>query len=290
MSVEKRLQNGEFLVLAEMNTPKGVDISRFVTDVRRIKGRADAVVVPDMENGVMRMSALAGAVLVQQQGLEAIVNINTRDRNRMALQGDLLAAHVLGIRNLLAVQGESMANGDHHDAMPVNDLDTLGLVAAVKSLQQGRDLAGFDLDGSPQFTMGCTLSPWADARTLAEEMEQAKTKINAGAQYLVTPPVFDPVRFEADLETLARFNVPVIATIFLIKSVAVARYIATNEPGAGISEEMIRRLRKSPDRESEALKLTGETIAALRGKVQGVLIQTMGWEHRLPAVLDAAGL
>jgi methylenetetrahydrofolate reductase (NADPH) len=290
MSFEKRLQNREFLVLAEMNTPKGVDISRFVTDARRIKGRVDAVVVPDMENGVMRMSALAGAVLVQQQGLEAIVNVYTRDRNRMALQGDLLAAHVLGLRNLLVVQGEHMANGDHRDAMPVNDLDTHGLVAAIKSLQQGKDLAGFDLDGNPQFTMGCTLSSWSDSKALEAEMEQAKHKIDAGAQYLVTPPVFDPERFQADLQMLARFNVPVIVTIFLIKSVAVARYIATNEPGAGISEAMIRRLRKSSDRESEALKLAAETITGLRGRVQGVLIQTMGWEHRLTTILDAAGL
>ncbi|MEJ2038492.1 MAG: methylenetetrahydrofolate reductase, partial [Desulfosarcinaceae bacterium] len=187
-------------------------------------------------------------------------------------------------------QGEDMANGDHRDALPVNDLDAHDLVAAIAGLQLGKDLAGFDLEGSPEFTVGCTLAPWSDDRALEEEMERVKRKIDAGAQYLVTPPVFDPERFEADLQKLAKFNLPVIASIFLIKSVAVARYIATNEPGAGISEDMIRRLRKASDRESEALKLAGETIARLRSTVQGVLIQTMGWEHRLAAILDTAGL
>ena len=116
MSIQKRLQNGEFVVLAEMNTPKGVDISRFMTDARRIKGRVDAIVVPDMDNGVMRMSALAGGALIQQQGIESIITVYGRDRNRMALQGDLLAAHVLGIQNLIVVRGEDMANSDHRNA------------------------------------------------------------------------------------------------------------------------------------------------------------------------------
>ena len=110
-------------MLAEMNTPKGVDISRFMTDARRIKGRVDAVVIPDMDNGVMRMSALAGGVLAQQQGLEAVIHVYGRDRNRMAIQGDLLAAHVLGIQNLIVVHSETMDNGDHRDAKSVDDLD-----------------------------------------------------------------------------------------------------------------------------------------------------------------------
>ena len=288
MSFQKRMQSGEFLVLAEMNTPKGVDISRFVTNARRIKGRVDAIVVPDMENGVMRMSALAGGVLVQQQGIEAIINVYGRDRNRIALQGDLLAAHVLGIQNLIVVQGEAIAQSDHRDARAVDDLEETELLSAVKGLQEGKDMAGFDLEGSPAFTLGCSLAAWDSPQALDAEIEQARKKIEAGAQYVVTPPVFDPVRFADDHKKLKALNVPVVATVFLIKSVAVARYIATNEPGAGISEEMIRRIRKSSDRESEGLKIAGEIVARLKELTQGVLIQTMGWEHRLPAILDAA--
>jgi len=290
MSFEKRLQSGEFVVLAEMNTPKGVDISRFVTDARRIKGRVDAAVIPDMDNGVMRMSALAGAVLAQQQGLEAIIHVYGRDRNRMAVQGDLLAAHVLGIQNLIVVAGEDMANGDHRNAVVVDDLDEMGLFTAIAALQQGKDLAGFALDGSPQFVTGCSLAPAADDQGLAAELAAAEKKVAAGARFVVTPPVFDADRFGEFARQAEPLKVPLIPTIFLIKSVAVARYIATNEPGAHVSEQMIQRIRKSSDREMEGIKIAGETIARLKKMAQGVLIQTMGWEHRLSAILDAAGM
>jgi 5,10-methylenetetrahydrofolate reductase len=290
MSFQKRLTSGEFLVLAEMNTPKGVDISQMITNARRIKGRVDAVVVPDMDNGVMRMSALAGGVLMQQQGIEAIIHVYCRDRNRMALQGDILAAHVLGIQNLVVANSEEMANGDHRDAKPVNDLDELALVKAIGALQKGVDLAGFDLEGAPGFTTGCTISSFADETEMAAELALAKQKVEAGAQYVVTPPIFDVERVGSFLAEAKSLGVPVIATIFLIKSVGIARYMALNEPGAFISEDLIRRIRKASDRESECLKIAGETIAALKDKVAGVKIETHGWEHRLASILDHAGL
>jgi len=290
MSFQKRLESGEFAVLAEMNTPKGVDISRFVTEARRIKGRVDAVVVPDMDNGVMRMSALAGAMLIQQQGLEAILHIYGRDRNRMALQGDLLAAHVMGIQNMVVVPGEDMAQSDQRDAVPVNDLDELDLLRTLATLEGGRDLAGFDLEGAPQFHAGCTLPAWNHDAALTKALDQAKLKIDAGARFVITPPVFDTERFADFYAKTASLGVPVIPTVFLIKSVAVARYIATNEPGSHLSEDLIKRIRKSKDREMEGVKIAGETVAALKGIAQGVLIQTMGWEHRLAAILETAGL
>ncbi|MBI5586119.1 MAG: methylenetetrahydrofolate reductase [Deltaproteobacteria bacterium] len=289
MSIQKRLQNGEFIVLAEMNTPKGVDISQFITNVRRIRGRIDGIVVPDMDNGIMRMSALAGGSLVQQQGIESMITIYGRDRNRMALQGDLLAAHVLGIQGLIVVRGEDMTNSDHRNALPVDDLDELGLLAAIQTLQKGADLAGFALEGKPEFHAGCHLAPYVDEAGLDLELESVRKKIAAGAGFVVTPPVFDIGQFERFMKKAATLRVPIIAPVFLIKSVAVARYFATNEPGASISEDLIRRFRKSSDRELEGLKIAGETIARLQKMAQGVLIQTMGWEHHLPAILDAAG-
>ena len=137
MSFQAKLSSGEFAVLAEMNTPKGIDISELITNVRYLKSRIDAIVIPDMDNGVMHMSALAGGALMRQQGIELLIHVYGRDRNRMALQGDLLAAHVLGIHNLLVVQGEDMANGDHQDAFPVNDLDEIALLRMVGSLTRG---------------------------------------------------------------------------------------------------------------------------------------------------------
>ena len=290
MSFQKRLASGEFVVLAEMNTPKGVDISQLITNARRIKGRVDAVVVPDMDNGVMRMSALAGGVLMQQQGIEAIIHVYCRDRNRMALQGDILAAHVLGIQNLVVANSEDMANGDHRDAQPVNDLDELALMQAIESLQKGVDMAGFDLEGAPSFTTGCTIASFANDEEMAAELAVAQKKVKAGARFIVAPPVFDVERFSTFISAAKGLNVPVIATIFLIKSVGIARYMALNEPGAHISEDMIRRIRKASDREVECLKIAAETIVALKNKVAGVKIETHGWEHRLASILDYAGL
>lgn len=290
MSFQKRLTSGEFVVLAEMNTPKGVDISQLITNARRIKGRVDAVIVPDMDNGVMRMSALAGGVLMQQQGIEAVIHLYGRDRNRMALQGDILAAHVLGIQNLVVVHSEPMANGDHRDAKTVNDLDELGLIEAVRSLQAGKDLAGFDLEGAPSFIAGCTIPSFADAAQMAAGLDQAKEKVQAGAQFLVAPPMFDVDRYGEFLDQAKGLGVPVIATVFLIKSVGIARYMALNEPGAHVGEALISRIRKASDRETECLKIAGEIIAALKGKVAGVKIETHGWEHRLASILDYAGV
>jgi methylenetetrahydrofolate reductase (NADPH) len=290
MSFQKRLSSGEFVVLAEMHTPKGVNISRLVMDARRIKGRVDAIVVPDMDNGIMRMSALAGGVLMQQQGVEAIIHVYGRDRNRMALQGDVLAAHVLGIQNLIVVHSVELSQSDHREAQPVDDLDEIGLLRAIRSLQDGKDLAGFDLDGSPDFTTGATIALFEDSHALEAELESARKKVEAGARFLIAPPVFDLAPFTNFMSKAQTLRVPIIPTIFLLKSVAVARYIANSEPGAHISEELIRRIRKSPDRENEGIRIAGETIAALKGLAQGVLVQTLGWEHRLPAILDAAGL
>jgi methylenetetrahydrofolate reductase (NADPH) len=290
MSFQKRLTSGEFVVVAEMNTPKGVDITQLVTNARRIKGRVDAVVIPDMDNGVMRMSALAGGVIMHQQGIESIIHVYCRDRNRMALQGDLLAAHVLGIQNLIVVNSEDMTNGDHREAKPVYDLDEVELLEIIESLQKGQDMAGFNLSGTPNFTTGCAVASFANEKEMMTELELAAKKISAGAQYIVTSPVFNVVPFEKFLEAAQGLNVPVIASIFLIKSVGIARYMALNEPGSYISEDIIRRIRKASDRETECLRIAGETIAALKDKVAGVKIETLGWEHRLPAILDFAGL
>ncbi len=290
MSFQKRLTSGEFVVLAEMNTPKGVDISELVSNARRIKGRVDAVIVPDMDNGIMRMSALAGGVLMHQQGVESIIHVYCRDRNRMALQGDILAAHVLGIQNLVVVHSEEMAKGDHRDAKPVNDMDELELLGAIQSLQKGVDMAGFDLIGSPSFTVGCTIAPSGDRDAFDKELSLARKKIEAGARFVITPPVYDLDRFATNMDEFKTLGVPIIPTVFLIKSVGIARYISTYEPGAHISEDVIKRIRKASDTEMECLRIAGETVASLKEVAQGVHIITLGWEYRLPKILDYAGI
>lgn len=288
MSFQKRLAAKEFAVLAEMHTPKGINISRLVNDARRLKGRVDAVVVPDMDNGIMRMSALAGGVLLQQQGVETIMHMYCRDRNRMALQGDALAAHVLGIQNIVVADSEDMSESDHSDAASVNDLNEVQLIEALMTLQTGKDMSGFDLDGAPDFSIGCTLTPFADDKGRDTALLAAQERVKAGANYIIIPPIFDVAGSTDLLSRVNELGVPVIATVFLLKSLAIAQYISNSDPGAGISNDLIRRIRKSSNREQEGIKIAGETILALKANTQGVLIQTLGWEHKLPEILDVA--
>jgi len=290
MSFQKQLASGEFVVLAEMDTPKGVDISDLITHARRIKGRVDAVVIPDMGDGMMRMSALGGGVLMHQQGMEAIIHVCCRDRNRIAIQAELLSAHVLGIQNLIVARGEDMAYGDHFDAKTVNDIDELDLLGAIRSLQDGVDMAGIELKGSPSFTAGCTIEPYADDEALASQLDLARKKVEAGARFLISPPVFDLEVFSSFSDKAKDLGVPIIPTVFLLKSVGIARYMATTLPAYRISEDLIQRIRQAKNREMECLRIAGETVAELKNLAQGVQIVTLGWEHELPNILDFAGI
>ncbi|MBN2061681.1 MAG: methylenetetrahydrofolate reductase [Deltaproteobacteria bacterium] len=290
MGLNEKLASGEFIVLAEMNTPKGVDISEMMTNARKVKDRIDGALVPDMDNGVMRMSALGAAALMQREGIDPVINVYGRDRNRMAIQGDLLTAYVLGVQTIIVVKGIEMASGDHVKAKTVDDIDETGIITAAKLLQSGVDMAGFELKGSPRFNIGCTLGPYRDNEGMEKELVLAQEKIKAGASFLITPPVFDLDHFLSFMEKAKGLNIPIIPTVFLLKTVGIARYMATYEPGVFISEQMIRRIRQAADREQECLKIAGETIRAIKEIAQGALIVTLGWEYRLPAILEYAGL
>ena len=290
MSFQAKLASEEFIVFTEMDTPKGINISDLVSNVRALKSRIDAVILPDMDNGVVHLSALAGGAILRQEGLEPFIHVYGRDRNRMALQGDLLAAHVLGINNLLVVSGEDMTHTDHPDAKPVDDLDENGLLSMIQTLNTGRDMAGFDLRGTPDFTAGCAIPSIADDAQLAIEVEAAKAKIDAGAKYLLLQPVFDIAYYTHIINVFKSLNVPVISSVYLLKNVGMARYISINDPNSRLSEDLISRIRKASDREAECIGIAGDMIRSLREVSQGIKISALGWEDRLPAILDSAGL
>jgi methylenetetrahydrofolate reductase (NADPH) len=288
MAFQKKLLSGDFVVLAEFDTPKGVDVSELFSNIIKVKGRVDGVIVPEMGQAVMRMSALGGAALMQQHGMETIMQICPRDRNRLALQGDLLSAYILGIRNLLVIPGEEIRYGDHIDAVPIADIDELKLLQVIKKLQDGFDMAGMELKGAPKFVTGCSIKPVRHDKDLDAELELAAKKVQEGAQFIITPPVFNIPAFTYFMGKACRLGVPVIATVFVLKSAAVARYISVNIPGPPIPDEMISRIKKAPDRLAECITITAELIVSLRDLCQGVQLVTMGWENRLPAILDAA--
>ncbi|MDZ7665351.1 MAG: methylenetetrahydrofolate reductase [Desulfotignum sp.] len=290
MSFKAKLTSGERVVLAEMDTPKGVDISNMISHTRFLKSRVDAVVIPDLDNGVMHLNALAGGAILCREGMEPVIHVYGRDKNRMALQGDLLAAHILGIHNLLVVQGEEMVNGDHPDAKIVDDVDELGILNMIQTLMAGTDLAGFDLHGKPEFTIGVAAPPIVDENQLKQAVTDAGKKVAAGAGYVMLQPVFDLDFYKQVINAFSSLNVPVIASVFLLKNVGMARYISINDPASRLSEKVIRRIRQAKDRDTECVAIAGEMIRSLKEISQGIKISALGWEDRLPAILDSAGL
>jgi len=285
MSFSDVVASKKFILLAEMETHKGVDISAFVENARRVKGRVDAVLVPDMSHAVMRMSTLAGAALLKQQGLAVVAEVSCRDRNRLALQGDMLGAAVLGVNTLVPVTGEPVNMGDQLGAVAVNDLDPLAVLAAAGRMSRGEDMSGIPLKGSPEFCLGYRVASWQDAA--GKELAQAKEAVDNGAKFILTPPVFDLGPFQVFMKIAEALGVPVIPSVILLKSVGMARYISQHIKGIKIGEETISRIRTAKDRPAECIKIAAETINGLKDLAGGALIVTTGWENRLPEILEA---
>jgi methylenetetrahydrofolate reductase (NADPH) len=291
MRLQEKLASGEFVILAEMEPPKGTDVSAMVASAANVKRMVDAFMVPEMSNAVMRMSSLGGALLLQSKGLETVMQVCCRDRNRLALQGDLLAAQALGVPTVMAVAGEEITHGDHHQAKAVNDLDLLELLGAIQSLQSGRDLAGVDLKGAPQFLVGSTVKVPGGGAALEAELAELDKKIAAGARFFTTPPIYDLAALEPLRKQVGRRQAAIIPTVLLLKSVGMARYINRHLDQMKIPEEFITRINKAADRVRECVQIAGEIVAALKDNgYHGVLLSTIGWEDKLPAILAAAGV
>jgi methylenetetrahydrofolate reductase (NADPH) len=289
MPLQEKLTSGEFVILAEIEPPKGTDISDMVANATSVKRTVDAFVVPEMNNAVMRLSSLGGALLLQTKGLETVLQVCCRDRNRLALQGDLLAAHALGVPNVMAVAGEEITHGDHHEAKAVNDINLLELISAIGTLRGGRDMAGVDLKGAPQFLVGSTVKVTADSVGLKAELADLDQKIAAGARFFTTQPVFDVAVLENFRQQVGTRPAAIIPTVLLLKSVGMARYI-NRHLEMKIPEEYITRIQNAPDRVRECVQIAAEFAAAIKQKgFPGVLIATIGWEDKLPSILGAAG-
>lgn len=289
MHLQEKLEFKKFIILAEIEPPKGTDVSAMVANATNVKGKVDAFVIPEMSNAVMKMSSLGGAFLLQSKGFETVMQVCCRDRNRLALQADLLAAQALGIPNVMAVTGEDISYGDHPRARAVNDLDLVELLSAIQTLQSGRDLAGIELKGSPEFLVGSTVNVAKSGGALDLELAELDKKIAAGARFFITPPIFDRSVLDRFMKRLGNRAAKIIPTVLLLKSVGMARYIDRHIDQIHIPAGLINRIQKAPERVRECIQIAAEIIAALKSEgYSGVQISTIGWEDRLPAILDAA--
>ncbi len=290
MSLKERLESGKFVVVAELQPPKGNDLSGLLETAEALKGRVDAISVPDLQNAIMRLGSLSVCVLLKSRGMETIFNLSSCDRNRLALQSEILNASVLGLSNLLILQGDSPSVGDHFEAKEVSDLDVMGLLAGVKRLQEGYDLAGNDLQGKPSFFVGTQVNASAKGHVLDLEVMDMEKKIRQGVDFFFTTAIYDAGPFETFAKKVAPFKVPIVAGVTLLKSVGMARYINKHIEGACIPEAMIDRLMKATDKQKASVEIAGDLIRDLKPLCQGIQIIPIGWEKLIPSLLDHVGL
>ena len=291
MPLQNKIRSGKFIILGEFEPPKGSDFSSLHENAMLSKGRIDAIIIPEMANAVLKASSLGGCAFFQKEGIETVFQVSCRDRNRLALQADILAAGALGINNIMAVSGEEIKYGDHPQARTVNDLDLTELLDAVQGLQSGKDMAGIELRGAPQFCIGSTIDTAVSGGLLDIELENLRKRIDLGVEYVTTNPIFDLRRFQQFMKRVDTNSVKVIPRVVLLKSAGMARYIDRNVKGVSVPSEMIRGIQKAPDKIKECIRIAGDLASRIKEMgMAGVLISTIGWENYLPQVLDEAKL
>ncbi len=289
MSVlQEALTAGKFVVTAEIGPPKGVDVEPMLEEAHFLQRCVDAINVTDQQSSVMTMGSMAACRLLKEQGMETIYQVTCRDRNRIALQSDLLSAGALGIENILCLTGDYVSLGDHPQAKPVFDLDSVTLLYTAHQLQEGYDLSGKELKGAPHFFLGAVVSPGSNP--VEPQIGKMRKKVQAGAQFFQTQAVYEADKFATFMESVRPLNVPVMAGIILLKSAGMARFMNRNVAGVHVPDDIIEEMSSATDRPQKSIEIAARLIREVKSLCQGVHIMALGWDKYIPAVLEAAGL
>ena len=292
MRITELFDNGQFVVTAEVGPPKGIDASHVVEEAKEYLSGITAVNVTDNQSSVMRMGSLPACVMLKNAGLTPILQLTCRDRNRIALQSELLGAAALGIENILCLTGDHTKMGDHPGAKPVFDLDSVSLLHTVCQLEKGVDLGGNPLVGeAPKFAKGAVVSPCSDS--VDAQLAKMERKVMAGAEYFQTQAVFEPEKFIAFMERAKQFGKPVQLGVIIPKSAGMAKFMNKNVAGVHVPQWMIDEL--AADKEKAKAGITGVELAAkvikeCRPYCQGLHIMALGWEAKVPQLLELAGI
>lgn len=282
------LRQGEFVLTAELNPPKSASASVVRRRAEVLKGYVDAVNVTDSPRAVVAMSALPAAIIVRGAGVEPIVQVTGRDRNRIALQGDLLGAAALDLPNFLFMSGDDPKHGNHPDAVNVQDLSGIELVRAAAGMRDGHFLNGDEIKQPPRYFIGATASPFTPG-----DIEKTLEKVAAGAEFLQTQPVFDLARFSDWLVAIRRQSkqVAILAGVLVLRSAEQAERML-KIPGFVLPEQVRERMRDASDGAAEGVVIAAETIAALRAlpQVNGAHLYAIEWPEAIPLVVERAGL
>jgi len=285
MNFREKLKSKKFIITSEIGPPKGVDVEPYLRHGASIKGRVDAVNVTDLQSSMMRLGSLAFSHLLIKRGVEPIYQLTCRDRNRLALQSDLLSAYALGIRNVLALTGDHPILGDHPQAKAVYDLDSVGLLYAAKSLREGKDLSGAPLKGSPDFCMGAAVNPGAEP--LEPEIIKMKKKIAAGAEFFQTQAIFDVRLFEKFAKLVKAFDVPILSGILILKTASSARYINRHVPGVFVPEGIVKEMDAAKDPAKKSIEIAARLAGEMKSVADGIHIMSIGMAEKIPQMLDA---
>ncbi|MDX9786682.1 MAG: methylenetetrahydrofolate reductase [Desulfobacterales bacterium] len=291
-SFKTALSSGKFVVTSEVAPPKGTNLEKFKHHIELLKDKVDAMNVTDHQSSVMRYPSLGGAILAKEMGGEVILQMTCRDRNRLALQADLLFAHTRGVQNVLCLTGDSIILGDHKEAKSVFDLDSSQLLEAIRTLEKGRDLGGNDLDGEVSFCAGAIVTPEADP--LEPQLIKFEKKIDAGAEFIQTQAVYDLEHFKTFMTYARQFDVKILAGIILLTSAPMARFMNKNIAGVSVPQALIDEMTAAPKGKAltRGIEIAGRMIKRIKEEnlCDGVHIMAIGKEETVPDIMAAAGL
>ena len=282
------LDGDGFVVTSELTPPKGTSLDSLLDRARMLSRHVDAFNLTDSHAARMAMAPMAVAHLLLDDGMEPIMQITSRDRNRIAIQADLLGAWALGVRNIAFMGGDPPRNGDHPDAKGVFDVVSADIIRAAAGMSGGTDMAGNALDGSPEFCIGAVVNP--GAKELDKEIDRIVEKRDAGATFFQTQAVYDPGAFERFANRVDSLGVCLLAGIIPVKSPKMAAYMNEHVPGIEVPEALIRRLADSSDRAATSSEMAAAVIAEIRPMCRGVHVMAIGWEDKVPGILQAAGV
>lgn len=285
------LNSGRFVVTSEVAPPKGTNLEKMLHHIELLKDKVDAINVTDHQSSVMRFPSLGGCLAIKEQGGEPVLQMTCRDRNRLALQAELLLAYTRGIRNVLCLTGDAIPVGDHKEAKGVFDFDSVQLLRAIRGMESGQDMGGNSLDGTVEFCAGAIVTP--EARPIEPQLIKFEKKVEAGAEFFQTQAIYDLENFSKFTQYAREFPVKVLAGIVLLSSARMAKYMTENVPGIFVPQALIDELASVPKEEmlAKGIEIAGRMIAALKKDAicDGVHIMAIGREEVVPDILATAG-
>jgi methylenetetrahydrofolate reductase (NADPH) len=288
--LREALEAGEFVTTVEYNPPKGTDLSAIMDNAKALLGKVHGVNVTDNTAAILRAGPMSLCRLLYEMGHDPVMQVTCRDRNRLGIQSDLLSAHILGIRNILCLTGDYPTVGDHKEAKPVYDLDSIGIMQVIHELNSGRDMTGHRLHGPTDLFIGAAVTPEQDPP--GPMLAKFEAKVNAGARFFQTQAFFDSEKFKGFMKAVRKFPVKVLAGILLLRSAKMAEFMNANIPGVCVPQAVIDELRAAGDEKAldVGVGIAVRTIKEVRDHCDGVHLMAIKAVDRLPEILQKAGL